>query len=166
MKTALFFQLLINLLLSLTLLVGGILLVALPLTHEYYEPLIGLISLYPWAAPLIGITLAAIGLSLFSWTSSLLRKGHYEQVPGIVKIWVEEGVFEKSLQSYWQAKFPEETLSCHAMIRKNKLHIIAEVPRLDDKKDKKELFEEVRGEIREDLYRTLGYTGDFTLALS
>lgn len=166
MKTALFFQLLINLILSLVLLSGGVLLLALPLMQKYYEPLIDLLTLYPWMVPIAGITFAVIGLSLFSWTSSLLRRTHYERVSGISKVWIEEKVFEKLLATYWQAKFPEDTLSCHAMMRKNKLHIVAKMPHFADKCAQKELFEEIKNELRSDLHKTLGYTGDFTLSLS
>ena len=170
MKTALFFQLLLNLFFALILLCLGLFLLLLTPFKVQLEPVLTLLVAYPsqhpWAIPFIAIAFCLFGLSLFSWTSSLLKKGHYETVTGSMKLWVEEGVFDKELRSYWEAKFLDPALSCRAFIRKNKLHIVAELPLQEDNKAKEKLLEKLREEIRSQLQKNIGYFGDFTFSLS
>ena len=166
MKTALFFQLLINLFLSLIILLFGILLISWPFMRAHYAQVFEMLTLYPWITPIAGLILAIIGLSLLSWTSSLLKKGHYVYAPGITKVLVDEKIFEKTLNNCWKVKFPGKNLSCHALIRRNKLHIIAEIPHLEGRRAKKDFIKELSHDLSHDLYKTLGYSGDFTLCLS
>ena len=171
MKTAFFFQLVMNLFFALLLLAGGILLLIFPATKAYYDPLFDLFVTYPWSISLIGITIALVGMSLFSWTCSLLKKGHFETVYGNVKISVDEGLFDKELKAYWQVKFQSDHCHCRTYFRKNKIHIVGELPPLQDKQvqDKQEnqqLLREMKQELRDILQQKFGYIGNFTLCLS
>ncbi len=167
MKTALFFQLLLNLFFALLLLCFGIFfLLFLPFKHEFEPALIQVIAfvgMHAWIIPVAGCAFCLFGLSLFSWTSSLLKKGHFETVSGSMKLWVEEGVFDMELKHYWDTKFLDPSLSCRAFIRKNKLHIVATMPQQENGP---ELLAELRNEIRQMLQKNIGYIGDFTFSLA
>lgn len=157
MKTTFFFQLLINLFFAIIFLFIGGCLALYPLTKSYYEPLFELITATPWLLPLVGISLIFIAYSIASWTTPLLRKGHFEMIEGKAKIWVEEGVIQKIIQEFLRNKFPKETLSCKVSFAKNRLHILTELPNGVSPK-------ELENELRDALQGQLGYVGNISFS--
>ena len=162
MKNGFFFQLLINLLFGLLLLILGIACAVAPFTSNTFFSIKEFFVTYSWSVPLIGICLALVSISMLSWTLSLLRKGHYETVTGKVCAWVEEHLFEKAIQEFWQQQFPKDTLlSCHAAIRKNKLHLILELQGSFTEAQKQTL----KQELSTYLQNSFGYIDDFALSI-
>jgi hypothetical protein len=168
MKNAFFFQLVVNLFFSLVVFTLGLFFLSFSTLETHFEGSFEAISRflidYPWSVPLFGVTLALIGVSLFSWTLGLLTKGHFESVQGNLKLWIEEDAFEKVIHNLTLRKFPLIAPQIEAEIHKNQLHIIAKFPQTEEK-NKHEILKELKDILRQELHDVLGYNADFSLSL-
>lgn len=161
MKPILFFQLLLNMLFAILLLVTGLALSCYPTTKEHYEPLWRFTEEHFWVIPLAGGILALFGLAIFLRICSHFKKCHFKIASSQMKVWVDSGILEKIVQEFWKENFPEETLSCQAYIHKNQIQITAEIgSHFNDDA----FIEELIDQMRSRLHKYLGYLGNITLS--
>jgi hypothetical protein len=167
MRSAIFFQVLLNILFALLLLAIGILLMLTPYSQaiqHFYELYV---APYPWVVLICGFSFIIIGTVTLSWSIPLLFKGHYERVSGMLKVWVDEGVVERELAHFLQNKFNNQNLVVHAYMHRNKLYIGCELPtKAASAQVRKEMISKLKEELRSFLSSRFAYNVDFSLSFS
>jgi len=78
---------------------------------------------------------------------------------------VEESVLQEYVNNYWGDAFPTYDIPNRLTVKKNKVHIYADLPYVP-KAQQKTLMENIQHDISELLSRIFGYRQDLTLSIT
>jgi hypothetical protein len=114
---------------------------------------------------LFGFAFLVIGLSILCNLLLSFRKRHFTLRSGIKAVLVEEPILQEYLHNYWREAFPTHEIPSRLTVKKNRIHIYADLPYVP-KAEQKDLMENIRHDITELLARMFGYRQTLTLSIS
>lgn len=110
---------------------------------------------------LFGLVFFLIGLALLLYLFFSKRRRYY--TIRLDTCSVEENVIKGYLEKYWQEAFPSESVSHYFTLKKNRLHIVADLPHSSEPEVR---LETIKNELTEIFTKLLGYPKQVTLSIS
>lgn len=143
----------------------GILGIMLPWSTHIRDDFIEFILINGTTISLLGFASVVIGSTmLFQLWIGMRRHYYYIRVGGR-SVAVDEAIIQHYIDAYWKQVFPNEEIPSRLVLKKNKIKIVADLPKMDTTA-RKELLQRIQEEIQEILVRVLGYPHEFILSLS
>ena len=154
---------LISLIIALFFVMLGLIAMILPWSVEARTDLVqfileGSISLF-----LFGFVFMAIGLGIVIQIVLAAKKQYYHVRSGSNPVWVDESIIQDYLDNYWKRIFPRSSIPSKLQLKKNKIHVTADLPFIPHG-EQKELLEKIKKDIQELLSKILGYQQPFYLS--
>ena len=159
------FQSFISLTIALFFLMLGIVSVMLPWSPTVRMDLIRLLLDHSIAIFLFGFGFIIIGLAVIINIAFSARRNYYRLKSGPKSIWVDETVIQNTIDSYWTKIFPKSRIPNHLTLKKNKIHLVADLPFIP-LAEQKELLEKIKIDLSDLLATFLGYRDTFYLSAS
>lgn len=159
------FYSLISLAIAIFFIMLGIISVMLPWSPMVRTDLIQFILEDSIAIFIFGFCLIIIGLAVVINIAFSARRSYYRLRSGPKSIWIDESVIQDYLNSYWKDLFPQSSVPNRLIMKKNKIHLVADLPYIP-LAEQKELLERIKTDLT-DLFGTfLGYRETFYLSAS
>ena len=164
MKT-LVFKLLITVVCLATLILAlGLVFIPVAFSQHYFGQILTFIEAHKLHISFAGFLLFWINFSIIMWVLPIFKHSQFETISGKAKVWIENGVIDKNISTYWKEKLPMCDISSHVVFKNNKIHIAVSLPK--DLLERESLFHECKTELPSHLHNTLGYIGDCTMSLT
>lgn len=112
-----------------------------------------------------GFVFLFIGITILVNIILSCRKRFYHLRSGKKAVTIDESFFDQYLEEYWKGIFPHCEVSYKLIIKKNKLHIVADLPYMPLDQQKL-LLERIRHDLRDLFTQIFGYRGEFFLSAS
>lgn len=93
------------------------------------------------------------------------RRRYYEVRSGSSLVKVDETLFQSYLNTYWKQMFPKNEIPNRVTLRKNKIHITADLPYIP-LAQQKELLEKIEGDLNDIFNRILGHRHECLISIS
>ncbi len=154
----------LGLLFAFGLLIGGIVLAAIPWTPELQSALIELIQNGYLTLSLLGLGCASIGVLLLSRFLSESRRGHLHYQMGQHALSVDESLIVSYVEAFLAKEFPSQESSCDVCVRGQDLSIRLELPPHPEA-ERPAIVAHIDAQFSRLLSQTIGYPGPFHLAL-
>lgn len=159
------FYSLISLVIALFFLMLGIVSLMLPWSPSARTDLIQLILEESLVLSLFGAGLLIIGLSIAINIALNARHSYYHLRSGPRSVQVDESIIHDYLDDYWKKLFPHTQIPHRFTLKRNKIHVIADLPYIP-KEEQKELLLQVQKELGQLLESFLGYRQPLRLSAS
>lgn len=159
------FYSLISLFVALFFLLLGSLAIMLPWSPVARTDLVMFILEDSLAIFLFGFVFLAIGIAIVTQIILSARKNYYRLKSSPRAISVDEAVITNYINSYWKDLFPKTYIPSSLNLKKNKIHITADLPYIPQS-EQKELLEKIKTDLDELLASLLGYRDIFYLSAS
>jgi hypothetical protein len=164
MSSNLFYSL-INIAIAIFFLVLGLVAIMLPWSPMVRTDVIQFILEDSIAIFLFGFVFLIIGLVLVIYTLLSTRRSYYRLKGGPQSILIDEQVVQDYLDSYWKHLFPQAVVPNRLQIKKNKIHLVADLPYVPAA-EQKQLLESIKADLTEMFSSFLGYKEPFYLSAS
>ena len=79
--------------------------------------------------------------------------------------YLEEGIFQDYLKSYWKQLFPKHDIPNYILLKKNKLQISADLPYVPEAQQKT-LLNRIHRDLKHILTQILGYQQKYVISIS
>lgn len=159
------FYSLISLFIAIFFLLLGFLAIMLPWSPVAQTDLISLIREDSLAIFLFGFAFLAVGIAIIAYVVIQSRKNYYHLKSGPRSISVDETVISDYVNTYWKDLFPKTYIPSRLFLKKNKIHITADLPYIPQS-EQKELLERIKNELEDRFSSLLGYRDTFYLSAS
>lgn len=116
------------------------------------------IALFGFGFIIIGFTMVIILILSF-------KKHHYHIRSGTHSVAVDEALIQQYLQSYWKQNYPDEEIPTRLTLKKNRIHIFADLPYAPPP-EQKACIQQIQQDLRDIFSRILGYTNEFVLSIT
>lgn len=114
---------------------------------------------------IFGISFILIGLGIvFNVILGLKRHAYYIKSKNLT-VRVDEGVVQDYLNTYWKQLFPHNDIANKVTIKRNKVHIVADLPYMPISEQKATL-ERIQNDLDDVFSQTLGYRNEYLLNIS
>lgn len=117
------------------------------------------------AIVLFGFGFLIIGFTILINLFLSFKKRYYNIRSGIKSIDIEETILQDYLNSYWEETFPSYEIPNRLTMKRNKIHIFADLPYVP-KPQQKGILENIRNDLSELFAKVFGYRQDFYLSIS
>ncbi|MBA3957498.1 MAG: hypothetical protein H0X51_03765 [Parachlamydiaceae bacterium] len=145
-------------------LLGGIA-ILLPWSITMRTELVSLILENSIAISLIGFVVLLVGIAmLISLWMSTKKRYYYLRVSNKL-VAVDEALIQTYVEAYWRQLFPVEEVPSRLVLKRNKIKIVANLP-YKAPEERKLFLEKVQADLQDIFRRILGYSQDFSLAIS
>jgi hypothetical protein len=114
---------------------------------------------------LFGFSFIAIGCALVINILLSVRKDYYHFKVGNHPVQVDENLIQSYLTNYWKELFPENEIPNRLVLKKNKIHVIADLPYMQ-RPQQEVILERIKNDLRELFGDMLGYRHQFHLSAS
>ena len=94
-----------------------------------------------------------------------LRRRSYLLRSGKKPITLDESIIQDYINSYWRETFPAYEIPSRLTIKRNKIHVYADLPYVP-RDQQRDFLENIRNELSDLFSRTLGYQQEFYLSIS
>lgn len=159
------FYSLISLFVALFFLLLGILAMMLPWSPNARTDLVAFILEDSLAIFLFGFAFFAIGIAIITQIILYTRKSYFHLKSTPRSISVDETVIADYISGYWRDLFPKSHVPSRLTLKKNKIHITADLPYIPQS-EQKDLLEKIKNEIDDLLHNVIGYRDTFYLSAS
>lgn len=159
------FNSLISLVIAIFFLMLGVVSIMLPWSPSARADLIDLILQDSMVLAFFGLGFILIGLSIVIHIALNARHHYYHIKTGPYSIQVDESIIQDYLDSYWRQLFPYAEVPNRFMIKRNKIHITADLPYVPPS-EQKILLKQSSDELAQLLESFLGYRQPLTLSAS
>lgn len=143
----------------------GIIFLFLPESGTMLHSLTEYLLQNSWISYLSSILFIAMGVVILINIKLSLKKQYYKIRTGGLLTCLDEHVFEQYLDTYWKELFPKNQVISRATIRKNKLHIEADLPHVP-LSEQKPLLQQIEKDLNEILMKYLGYHQEYLISIS
>jgi len=143
----------------------GIMFCFLPDSQAKIDTLTQFMLQNPWLSYLGSILFIAMGAAILINIKLNLKKQSYKIRTGGLLACLDERIFEQYVDTYWKDLFPKNQVTSHVTIRKNKLHIEADLPYVP-LSEQKPLLEQIEKDLNEILIKYLGYTQEYLISIN
>lgn len=152
-----------NLFFACSLVFVGVILVFLPWIAAFRQGFIELLLTNKAILMLLGVAISSIGSLLL--INTINQRHHYYHVSkGNRAITVDNTVINQYLHTYWQNLFPNKKINSDVLIKKNSLHIVAELPDCPFEKQD-ELLKKIEDDLTDLFNQILDYKKKLTLSI-
>jgi hypothetical protein len=114
---------------------------------------------------LFGFAFLMVGLSVIVKIIFDTKHRYYEIKAPCKPISVDEAVIQDYLNAYWRDLFPQTVVPNQLTIKKNRIHLAADLPHIP-LAEQKILLEKIKLDLSELFNSTFGYKDNFYLSLS
>lgn len=114
---------------------------------------------------LFGFGFFFIGITILLNIFLNSRRRFYHLKGGNGSIILDEMVFHQVLEEYWKRLFPNCQISHQLILKKNKLHIVTDLPYVPEI-EQKPLLQGIKSDLEDLLSRVMGYKGEFLFSAS
>lgn len=111
----------------------------------------------------LGLVIAGIAIIINVLFSA--RKHYYEIKSGSNSFAIDEALFQDYLNTYWKQLFPKIEIPNRVVLKKNKIHVAADLPYvpLDQQKD---LLKRIEKDLSDIFNRIFGYRNEYIISIS
>lgn len=159
------FYSLISLVIAIFFLMLGVVSLMLPWSPSAQADLIELIQKDSMNLAFFGFGFILIGLSIVINIALSARHHYYQVKSGPYSVQVDEAIIQDYLDSYWRQLFPRSEVPNRFMIKRNKIHITADLPYVPPS-EQKALLKQSSDELAQLLESFLGYRKPVSLSAS
>ncbi len=159
------FYSLISLIVALFFLMLGLMCVMLPWSPSAQTDLIFLILDYSVLIAWFGLSLILIGLSIIIPVTLNARHNYYHLRTGPRSVKIDESIIQSYLDSYWRQLFPHSEVPHRFTLKRNKIHLTADLPYIPAD-EQKELLLQIKEELEGMLRTFLGVQQPLSLSAS
>lgn len=152
----------ISFIIALLLILAGIIGLIVPWSDSVRTFLIKMIIEDSLAISLFGFTFIVIGTAIAAYILLNSRKSYYHIKTGDESVLVDEGIIQDYLMIYWKELMPEAQINSRVALKNNKIDISVDFPHVPPA-GQRPLLERVRNDVREALFKFLGYHDEFQL---
>ena len=117
------------------------------------------------AISFFGFSFLAIGIGIVFNILIGLRRNYYHFKVGSNSVAIDESILQKYLNTYWQDLFPGNDIPNRLILKKNKIHVIADLPYMT-RHQQEVVLERIKTDLRDIFGRLLGYHHQFHLSAS
>lgn len=114
---------------------------------------------------LFGFSFLVIGIAIVAHVIIGAQKKHYYIKSNNHSIYISEDVFQEYLDNYWKQLFPNQDVPNQVELKKDKIHITAELPFVPIPEQKK-IITRIERDLSELFNRLIGYRKEYILSLS
>ena len=143
----------------------GLVAVLVPWSPEVRSDIIQFILEDSIAIFLFGFVFIVVGLAIVISIILGTRRSYYRLKGGLQSVMIDEKVIQDYLDTYWKELFPKATVPNRLQIKKNKIHLTADLPFVPQN-EQKAVLERIRNDLTEIFNSFLGYQEPFYLAAS
>lgn len=143
----------------------GVVGIFLPWSTTFQATLIKVLTEDTVAISLAGVAFFFLGFWVFAFLLMKGRKRYYHLKNGKHLVVLDETVFEEYLEGYWKQLFPQYAIGYKILLKKNQLHVIADLPSVT-LPQQKFLLEKIRAELQDLFQQFLGFRGEFFFSAS
>lgn len=143
----------------------GILFCFLPESGTRLYSLVQFLLENPWISYLFAALLIAMGTAILINIKLNLKKQYYRIRTGGLLTCLDSQIFEQYLDTYWKELFPKHQVASRVRLKKNKLHIIADLPPVP-LVNQKALLQQIENDLNEILMKYLGYHQEYLMSIS
>lgn len=159
------FYSLISFIIAIFFILLGIVNIMIPWSDEVRYSLVKFILEDSLAISLFGFAFVVVGVAIAINILLNTRRKYYQLKMGTKAIKVDEAVISQYLAHYWKQLFPSTDTPCRLSIRKNKIHIVADLPFLP-MLEQRQLLERIKQDLEALFEKQLGYKDEFYLSAS
>lgn len=159
------FYSLISLTVAIFFIMLGVLTVLLPWSPSVRTDLIQFILEDSLAIFLFGFVFICVGLAIVIYIILGTRRSYYRLKGGTQSVHIDEAVVQDYLDTYWKQLFPKTSIPTRLQIKKNKIHLIADLPFIPHAEQKK-VLERIKTDLTEIFGSFLGYREPFYFTAS
>lgn len=164
MSSNLFYSL-INLAIAIFFLMLGLVAILLPWSPMVRTDLIQFILEDSIAIFLFGFVFLIVGLAIVIYTLLSTRRSYYRLKGGPQSVQIDEQVIQDYLDSYWKQLFPQTIVPNRLQIKKNKIHLIADLPYVPPS-EQRNVLDRINNDLTDLFGSFLGYREPFYLSAS
>lgn len=117
------------------------------------------------AISLFGLSFVAIGVGIVFNILLSVKRNYYHFKVGSNPVAVDESILQKYLNTYWEDLFPENDIPNRLILKKNKIHVIADLPYMT-RHQQEVVLERIKTDLRDIFGKLLGYHHQFHLSAS
>lgn len=143
----------------------GIIGMILPWADTVRTDLIQFILENTLAIGLFGFGFFLIGLGVLVNLFLRTRKRYYHLRIGQNAVVLDEALIRQYVHSYWKQLFPSHEIPTQFALKKDKIKIIAELPRVS-KTEQELLLAQIKQDLHEIFSKVLGYSQELVLSIS
>lgn len=143
----------------------GLINIMIPWSGEVRYGLIRFILEDSLAISLFGFAFVIVGLALAIYILLGARRQYYHTKVGRHAVHIDQNVLDQYLNVYWKQLFPKAEIPYQISIRKNKIHLLVDLPHVP-LLEQKPLLEKIKQDLQDLLVAKVGYDEEFYLAAS
>jgi len=143
----------------------GIIAVMIPWFPSIRTEVITLILEHSITIFLFGFCFIAIGFALVLNILLSVKKNYFHFKVGNHSVQVDETLIQNYLTKYWKELFPNNDIPNRLVLKKNKIHVIADLPYMQ-RPQQDLILERIKHDLRELFGNLLGYRHQFHLSAS
>lgn len=114
---------------------------------------------------LFGFIFIVVGLAIVVYIILGTKRTYYTLKGGTQSVLIDEGVVQDYLDSYWRELFPKAHVPSRLQIKKNRIHLSADLPYIPYS-EQGQVLEKVKTDLTEIFGSFLGYKEPFYLSAS
>ncbi|MGK5595088.1 MAG: hypothetical protein ACSNEK_07005 [Parachlamydiaceae bacterium] len=114
---------------------------------------------------LFGLALFVCGIALVTYILLSCKRKYVTISPGTNEVLISETLVLEYLKTYWQQLFPENEVTTHLTIKKNKITITANLPAISFE-EQRPLLQRIENEISYLFREILGYQKEIEIVIS
>jgi hypothetical protein len=159
------FQSILTFTIALFFLMLGIFTMMLPWSPHMRTELIQFILEDSPALFLLGLGFVGVALALIIHLILGATTHYYQLRSEPYQVWINEEVIQGHLNSYWKTLFPQSQIPNRLSVKKNKIHLMADLPFVPIS-EQKNILEQIKNDLAILLSKSLGYNDAFFLSAS
>lgn len=114
---------------------------------------------------LFGFCFVIIGLGCVFYIALNSRRHYYHVRSGPYAVQIDENLIQDYLETYWKQIFPHSSVPSRLQLKKNKIHLTADLPFIPPEEQKATL-EKIKEDLSQIFASFLGYKQTFYLSAS
>lgn len=143
----------------------GVISIMIPWSPSVRTDLIQFILEDSIAIFLFGFGFIIIGLAIAINILQSSKRRYYYVRTGNNSVSIDETLIQEYLNSYWRSLFPQHDVPTRFTLKKNKIHVFADLPSLPVPQQKI-LVDRIKRDLNDIFSKILGYQNDFMLSIS
>jgi hypothetical protein len=160
-----FFYSLISFIVALFFILLGIVGILLPWAPGVKSSIVNFIQEDGLFIFLFGLGLTIIGAAIATYIILSTRKRYYEIRSGDNLTTIDESLFQDYLNTYWKQLFPKFEIPNRVILKKNLIHVSADLPYIPDSQQKV-LIERIEKDLNDIFNRILGRRHEYVISIS
>jgi hypothetical protein len=160
-----FFTYLITFVIALFFIMLGIISIMLPWSPNIRTDLVQFILEDSVMIFLFGFALMVIGVAIVVNVLLGFKHHYYEIRSKNHAMYIDESLFQDYLNTYWKHLFPNQDIPNRVTIKRNKVHVIADLPPIP-LNEQKAIIQRVESDLSDIFTRLIGYRNEYIISIS